>query len=213
MNGRNTTVDIIDAYARVSAQAQALAQSIPDEGFAYATPCAEWDVRALCNHIYTGEIIVSTRIRGLPQPDPKSAEDRLGDDPKARISGAFTELRGLLSTRPDLDMTVYTHRDGQRHARDLGGLLSRRTADLLVHNWDLTKALGGSTADFDPDLVDWTLQHYRDRFEGFERSAPQILASVAPPRALPAGTNAADRLAGFLGRDVGFTPHLFGTRS
>jgi uncharacterized protein (TIGR03086 family) len=199
-------MDTIDAYLRVSTQAEALVLSIPDDCFAVATPCSEWDVRALCNHIHAGDIIVSTRILALPQPDPKSAEDRLGDDPKATIRAGFDELRELLSRPGVLELTVYTHRDGQRHERDLEGLLARRTADLLVHNWDLAKALGHPTDDVDPDLVTWTWDHYRARFSGYERDAPQIIASVAEPKPAPGGANYADRLAAFMGRDVNFTP-------
>ncbi|WP_432826697.1 TIGR03086 family metal-binding protein [Dactylosporangium sp. CA-092794] len=202
-------MDIIDAYMRVSAQAEALVQSIPDDKFNWATPCSEWDVKALCNHIYAGEIIVSTRIQQAPLPDPKSREDRLGDDPKGKISAAFDELRGLLSKPNALDQIVITSRDGVDYERELEGLVSRRIADLVVHNWDLRKALGLPTADFDPELVAWTLRHFQDRFEGYERTAPQILNSVAQERPTPEGATDADRLAAFMGRDVDFTPRVF----
>jgi hypothetical protein len=79
-----------------------------------------------------------------------------------------------------------------------------------VHNWDLSKALGRSTAGFDPQLVAWTVAHYENRFEGYERTAPQITASVAEEKPLPAGANDADRLAAFMGRDANFSPRVFG---
>lgn len=195
-------MDTIDAYQRATAYAESLVWSIPDTGFSLPTPCSAWDVKALCNHIYAGDIIVSTRIREQPQPDPKSLEDRLGDEPKEKISAAFAELRGLLSQPGVLDRTVYTHRDGKSYARDLRGLVERRIADLVVHNWDLSKALGRRTADMDPELTAWTLAHFQHRFEGYERTAPQILASVSPEKPIPPGANAADRLAAFMGRDA-----------
>jgi uncharacterized protein (TIGR03086 family) len=203
-------VDIIYAYKRVSAQAEALVRSIPDGRFHFATPCAEWDVKALCNHIYAGDIIVSTRILEAPLPDPKSGEDRLGDDPKGKISAAFGELRELLSKPDALDQAVITSRDGVDYERELEGLVSRRIADLVVHVWDLQKALGRSTADFDPELVAWTQRHFEDRFDGYDRAQPPVIASVAEEKPLPAGANAADRLAAFMGRDVEFTPGAFG---
>lgn len=199
-------MDIVYGYMRVAAQAEALVHSIPDGQFHFATPCSEWDVKALCNHIYTGEIVVSTRILKEPLPDPKSSEDRLGDDPKGKISEAFDELRGLLAKPNALDQAVITSRDGVDYERDLEGLVSRRIADLVVHIWDLQKALGRSTADFDPELVAWTMAHFQSRFEGFERTSTQILASVAEEKPLPEGSNDADRLAAFMGRDVDFTP-------
>ena len=203
-------MNIIDAYSRVSAQAEALVQSIPDDQFNFATPCSEWDVKALCNHIYAGDIIVSTRILQTPLPDPKSSEDRLGDDPKGKISEAFDELRRLLSKPNALDQTVLTSRDGVTYERDLEGLVSRRVADLVVHNWDLSKALGRSTADFDSELVAWTLAHFQERFEGYSRTQMPIIGSVAEEKPLPANATDADRLAAFMGRNVEFTPGVFG---
>jgi uncharacterized protein (TIGR03086 family) len=201
-------MDIIEAYIRVSAEAEALVQSIPDDQFNFATPCSEWDVKALCNHIYAGEIIISTRVLGLPQPDPKSSEDRLGDNPKGKLSEAFNELRELLAKPNALDQNVFTSRDGVTHERDLEGLVSRRIADLVVHNWDLAKALGRSTADFDPELVAWTLAHFQSRFEGYDRTQMPIIGSVAEQKSLPKGATDADRLAAFMGRNVDFIPGL-----
>jgi uncharacterized protein (TIGR03086 family) len=203
-------MNIIDAYMRASAQAEALVQSIPGDQFSFSTPCSEWDVKALCNHIYAGDIIVSTRILGLPLPDPKSSEDRLGGDPKGKISAAFDELRELLSKPNALDQTVLTSRDGVTYERDLEGLVSRRVADLVVHNWDLSKALGRSTADLDPELVAWTLTHFQDRFEGYSRTEMPIIGSVAEEKPLPGHATDADRLAAFMGRNVEFTPGVFG---
>jgi peptide/nickel transport system substrate-binding protein len=202
-------MNIVDAYMRVSARAEALVQSIPEDRFNYATPCSEWDVKALCNHIYAGEIVVSTRIQRAPLPDPKSSEDRLGDDPKGKISAAFDELRDLLSKPDALDQTVLTSRAGVTYERDLEGLVSRRIADLVVHTWDLQKALGRSTADSDPELVAWTLEHFRARLEGYDRNAMPIIGSVALAKPLPEGANDADRLAAFMGRNVEFTPGVF----
>jgi uncharacterized protein (TIGR03086 family) len=202
-------MDIIDLYNRVSAQAEALVRSIPDDRLGFATPCSEWDVKALCNHIYAGDIIVSTRIRNEPLPDPKSTEDRLGDDPKGKIAAAFADLRGQLAEPGILDQTVITSRDGVDYQRELAGLVDRRVADLVVHIWDLEKALDLPTDDFDPEIVAWTLDHFQTRFEGYERTAPQILASVAEEKSLPADATGADRLAAFMGRDVEFTPGPF----
>jgi uncharacterized protein (TIGR03086 family) len=198
-------MNIIDAYVRVSAQAEALVQSIPDDQFNFATPCPGWDVKALCNHIYAGDIVVSTRILNAPQPDPKSSEDRLGDDPKGKISAAFDELRELLSKPEVLGQHVTTMGpQGDLHDVILGNLLAKRVADLVVHNWDLSKALGRSTADFDPELVAWTLAHFQARTP--EDRTHNHIAIAAQEQPIPEGATDADRLAACLGRTVDFTP-------
>ena len=200
-------MNIIDVYMRVSAQAETLVQSIPDDQFNFATPCPGWNVKALCNHIYVGDIVVSTRILGAPQPDPKSSEDRLGDDPKGKISEAFDELRELLSDPDVLGQHVTTSGpEGDLHDVILGNLLAKRVADLVVHNWDLSKALGRSTADFDHELVAWTLAHFEARTP--EDRTHNHIAIAAQAQPIPQDATDADRLAARLGRTVDFTPGL-----
>jgi uncharacterized protein (TIGR03086 family) len=198
-------MNIIDAYMRVSAQAEVLVQSIPDDQFHFATPCPGWDVKALCNHIYAGDIVVSTRLLAAPQPDPKSSEDRLGDDPKGKISAAFGELRELLSKPEVLRQHVTTTGpQGDLHDVILGDLLAKRVADLVVHSWDLSKALGRSTADFDPEIVAWTLAHFRARTP--EDRTHNHIAIAEQEQPVPQGATGADRLAACLGRALDFTP-------
>jgi uncharacterized protein (TIGR03086 family) len=202
-------MNIIDAYQRVSAQAEKLVQSIPDNQFNFATPCPGWDVKALCNHIYAGDIVISTRLLGAPPADPKSSEDRLGDDPKGKISAAIYELRELLAKPDVLGQHVTTMGpQGDLHDVILGNLLAKRVADLVVHNWDLAQALGRSTADFDPELVAWTLAHFEARTP--EDRTHNHIAIAAQAQPVPQHATDADRLAARLGRPVVFTPGAAG---
>ncbi|WP_432826703.1 TIGR03086 family metal-binding protein [Dactylosporangium sp. CA-092794] len=204
----DSTVDIIDAYMRVSAQAEELVRSIPDDRFGFATPCPGWDVRALCNHIHAGDIVISSRIRGTTLPDPKSAEDRLGDDPRATLCAGFDELRGLLSKPDVLDRhTTTVGPQGDVHDAIVGNLLAKRVADMVVHNWDLAKALGLPTAGFAPDLVAWTLAHFEARTA--EDRSHNHIAIAERPQPAPRDATDADRLAARLGRPVDFAPGPF----
>jgi uncharacterized protein (TIGR03086 family) len=77
------------------------------------------------------------------------------------------------------------------------GLAGFRFVDLVVHTWDLAKATGQDT-NFAPDLCEAALAMSRQRMAGMDRAAMPFKDEVAVPDDAPA----ADRLAGFLGRQV-----------
>ncbi len=62
-----------------------------------ATPCPEWNVRALVNHLVSGNRMFAGIIRGEPMPPRGNLSqfhviDGLGDDPIAAYREAGTEL-------------------------------------------------------------------------------------------------------------------------
>ena len=77
------------------------------------------------------------------------------------------------------------------------GLAGFRFVDLIVHAWDLAKATGQDT-DFAPDLCEAALAMSRQRMASMDRANMPFKDEVAVPGDAPA----ADRLAGFLGRQI-----------
>jgi uncharacterized protein (TIGR03086 family) len=84
----------------------------------------------------------------------------------------------------------------------LGGRVDQQIAELAMHDWDLTVATG-QHADLDPVLADhalgWSHQVLRPEFRGPDRA---FGAEVPVPPDAPAY----QRLAGWFGRDPGWTP-------
>jgi uncharacterized protein (TIGR03086 family) len=77
------------------------------------------------------------------------------------------------------------------------GLAGFRFVDLIVHAWDLARATGQET-DFAPDLCEVALAMSRQRMTDMDRTNMPFKGEVS----VPADAPAADRLAGFLGRQV-----------
>jgi uncharacterized protein (TIGR03086 family) len=77
------------------------------------------------------------------------------------------------------------------------GLAGFRFVDLIVHAWDLARATGRDT-DFAPDLCEAALTMTRRRMTGMDRGNMPFKDEVP----VAADALAADRLAGFLGRQV-----------
>jgi uncharacterized protein (TIGR03086 family) len=194
----------LEALNRVTAAAQDVVGRIGDDQLGLPTPCAEWDVRAILNHILHGDLLVMAWLRGQPWPNDGDV-DYLGDDPKAAV------LRGLSETIDEvrsgsIDRAVLTRMgDLPVSAPGGDGLIQRRVGDLFVHLWDLAVATGQPT-NLDPELAEEVLNHYRIRIAEKPRETLKPAAVGPPPVAAekpyPADATAADRLAAYMGRDV-----------
>lgn len=157
------------------------------------TPCSEWDVRALLNHLIGVSEAFSHAAEGEPitRPDPRT-EYFQGDGYTAAYDAATEDLLAAWRTPGALDATI-TLPFG-----DVPGSVaaSINFVDLLVHGWDLARATGQDPT-FDPDLAEPALEVSRNLVSDEIRSA----GAFGPEVAAPAGASEADRLVAFLGRN------------
>jgi uncharacterized protein (TIGR03086 family) len=178
----------VDQLAQVLDDAVPLVAAVDGEQWAGPTPCTDWTVRQLVNHLVGGNIMFAAIVDGLPVD--RSSTDHLGDDPVAAYLGAAVAAFG----RPGALEQVVTVPFGT-----VPGVvaLHLRITEVLVHGWDLARAIGGMPA-FPDDLVAQELAFSRAALDGLppERSpfaAPQPVADDAP---------LIDQLAACLGRSV-----------
>ena len=106
------------------------------------TPCTEWKVRDLLNHVIGGGHMFATGLRG-EKFEGGGPTDLVGDDHRAAFRSAINEFSAALADTNDLDQPV---------ALPFGTLpavaaLQLAAGDLLVHSWDLAQATG---QPFDP---------------------------------------------------------------
>lgn len=124
--------------------------AIEDGHWALPTPCAEWDVRALVNHIVAGNLWAAELAAGRTIPD---VGDRLdGDvldpspleayDASAEAAGQAFEAPGALEAPCAVS---YGPVPGSVYA-------GHRFIDVLIHGWDIAVAIGYPTA-LAPHLV------------------------------------------------------------
>lgn len=100
------------------------------------TPCTEWDVHTLANHIVGGTWMFAGAIRGDPLPtgDPG---DPIGSDPGAAYAAASRALRAAV----DADAL---ERQTELPIGTVPGAVALNLAltDTLAHGWDLAIATG-----------------------------------------------------------------------
>src|SRR5262249_31822754 len=132
------------AYDRAAAVATSVVDGITDDQFGLPTPCAEWTVRGVLNHIVIGNMIGDPIVAGVTHP--KRNVDHLSRFPRETFVRSMASARESLTTPGLLERVVSTP-VGERPGLYL---VHTRVAELLVHTWDLATALGLST-DLDPE--------------------------------------------------------------
>jgi uncharacterized protein (TIGR03086 family) len=119
------------------------------------TPCSEWDVRGLVNHVVTAQVVSEKLLHGASRDETVAmiGTDFVGDDPVGVFTrsvraeaAAFREAGALelIVPHPAFDMPATQ-------------LLEFRIGDLLVHAWDLARAIGADET-LDPVVVDAVLE-------------------------------------------------------
>ena len=190
MSGDGTAADEMRDLRAAIAGAEAIVAGIPSGQWGAPTPCAGVDVRALVNHLVTGNLHFASLISGIPAPD--GDEDHLGADPAEAFRAAAASLTTALGVPGVLDRT-YRLPVGQVPGP---ALIEIRLIEHLGHGWDLAKATG-QPALFSDDVAERGLAIARRQLTNRPAGAHVAFgAEVQVPEHAPA----IDRLAGFLGR-------------
>jgi uncharacterized protein (TIGR03086 family) len=116
-----------------------------------ATPCTDWEVRGLINHIVVEQLWVPPLLAGqtIAEVGDRFDGDQLGDDPVKAWDDAASASDAALAEPGALERTVhlsYGDRPAAEYCMEL-------IFDLVVHAWDLARALGVDEA-LDQELVE-----------------------------------------------------------
>jgi uncharacterized protein (TIGR03086 family) len=163
---------------------------VKPEQFDDATPCTEWSVRQLMNHVVGGNRQFRSMLTGGGPLD--RAQDFLGADPAGAFQESAAALRELFAAEGALERPAPTP-FGERPGIVL---LEMRVTELMTHGWDLARATGQST-DLDPELAEGCIEAFRAL-----RAAGRGGDMFGPEQPAPDGATAADRLAAVAGRRV-----------
>jgi uncharacterized protein (TIGR03086 family) len=184
--------DLPDLFDRATRHFGELVREIDDAQWTHQTPCTDWDVRALVNHLVyearwappllEGETIesVGTRFDG----------DLLGDAPQAAYVEAVGQAVAAVHEPEALNRTVHLSY-GDTPAADY---ITQLTGDFVVHGWDLARAIGADER-IDPELVDFVRRETEPQAE--------LLAASGlfdPPVDVPEDADAQTRLLAMFGR-------------
>jgi len=159
-----------DGFGRVVSEAARL------ERWSAPSPCTDWDARGVLEHVIGFHDVLLLR--------PLDAKPQRGkDDIEARWTVTRDAIESALSAPGALE-------DMER-AR----LLPILTTDVLVHSWDLARAVGADDR-LDPELCQAAWDAVSPNEERIRGSG---MFSDAVP--VPEDAPVQDRLLGFLGRD------------
>ncbi|MFD5409216.1 TIGR03086 family metal-binding protein [Streptomyces nojiriensis] len=158
------------------------------------TPCADFDVRALANHLVAGNPYYVVLAQGGAPDFSLFARDHIGGRQPGEVYAegakevlAAWQAEGALERQMPLP----------------GGGAGPRLADLhlleaVLHGWDLATATGQDRAG-DPDAVEEVLRTWYGNHPDEIRSRTGLFG---PSRTAPADAPALDRLAAYFGRTV-----------
>jgi len=167
-------------------------RSVRPEQWANPTPCTEWDVRALVNHLVTEQLWAPLLLDGATVEDigDRFDGDQLGDEPVAAWASAAAAAREAFAAPGALRRSVelsYGRRPAQGYCQEM-------TMDLIVHAWDLARGIEADER-LDPELVSDVLAFIEPQVEQLAGSGV-----FAPPVAVSDDADAQSRLLALLGR-------------
>jgi uncharacterized protein (TIGR03086 family) len=174
--------------------------SLGDEGWRGPTPCPEWDVRALLNHVVYEDLWTVPLMEGatIEEVGNRFDGDVLGGHPLTVARSACEAATMAAASGIVAGNTVHLS-FGDTPADEYAYQLA---ADHLIHGWDLAAATGGDRT-IDPELVAACADWFVDREELF-RSAGAI--GPRPQVADPEPDDPQARLLLAFGRDPGWAP-------
>src|ERR1035437_3214207 len=187
-------MELTTLHRRAVEQWAARVAAVKDDQWVDPTPCAQWSVRELVNHVVAEELWTAPLLGGktIQEVGSQFDGDVLGDDPARTARLAADEAAAIVDAILPGGGRVHLSY-GQE---DMGEYVRQLCADHLIHGWDLAAATGGETS-MDAELVAevgaWLA----------EREAVYRGAGANGPRQSGAGGPASDLLAGF-GRDSGW---------
>src|SRR3954447_5781202 len=128
------TTDVQDRYRRVAGGFEAALRATTPDRWAAQSPCEEWKARDVVAHVVAGHRRGIAGVRG-GESVPMDADE----DPKQawkEASRAMDEISGDSET-------LAKEIDGPTGRMAAGQIIDRFvTMDMLVHTWDLARALG-----------------------------------------------------------------------
>jgi uncharacterized protein (TIGR03086 family) len=188
---------LANTYRRSVEFWQDTVSNLSDE-WSRATPCTDWNVRALVNHVVGEDRWTKPLVGGKTIAEVGDAfdGDLLGEDPRASaITAAEEALTAVAERLP---------RGGRVHLsygeEEIGEYISQLAADHLIHGWDLAVATG-QDRNLDPELVAEVAAWFGNREEIMRSSG----AIATRQDAGSGGNPQAELLIGF-GRNPDWVP-------
>ena len=176
-----TPEDDVAVLHRALDQLADLLDEVPAGALGDRTPCEDWTVETLVDHIVAAPAKFARMVRG-ESIDWSAPTPSAGPDPAAAFRSHSEEL-----------LQAWRHQESPSGAPGIDW----QCAELAVHTWDLATALGRSTGALDPHPAERGLDFMRANLTDDNRSP-----AFGPEQPSPDGADAYQRVAAFAGRSV-----------
>src|SRR4051794_20711863 len=172
-------MDLLDLYSRASAWTLDNVAAVED--LDARTPCEDWDVRTLLNHMLDTQHYFVGAARGeeVSPPGPRPP-DLLGDDPAGDFREAREEMLSVFGEDGVIEKTFPA--------------LGIAFSDQLLHGWDVARATG-QDASMPPELAGAAYEIIHGSF-----TEEQRVGVFAPEIPVPDDASDQDKLLAYAGR-------------
>jgi TIGR03086 family protein len=184
-------VDVRDAYRRALDDFGQKVHLVRPDQWSLPTPCADWDVHTLVNHLvreclWAPQLLAGRTVAELGDLDG----DLLGDDPVKAFEMAAAGA--VLAAYDDGALRRVVHLafgdvNGEEYLYEL-------FADALIHTWDVAHAIGLPDR-LDPELVDACAAWFAEAEESYREAGV-----IGDRRPLPPDADPQSRLLAAWGR-------------
>ncbi|HSW80479.1 MAG TPA: TIGR03086 family metal-binding protein [Candidatus Saccharimonadales bacterium] len=142
-------MDAKDLFKEGLKEADGCVMLVENDQLSNDTPCSEWDLRALLNHMINEISWIPDLLAGktIKEVGDKYDGDLVGDDPrKSWKNAADKALKAVESAKHDAKVHLsYGDVTADHYIREVG-------SDLLIHGWDVGQAIKCSVV-FDTDVA------------------------------------------------------------
>jgi uncharacterized protein (TIGR03086 family) len=186
-------MELVDLYRRSLREFTSRVHDVQPAQWSAPTPCTDWDVRTLVNHVVYEDRWTVPLCEGatIAEVGDRFDGDMLGADPAGNADEAAAQADAAFSAPGVLDRAVHLS-FGDTPAQEY---MQQMLADHLIHAWDLAAAIGADR-QLDPEAVRACAQWFVER-EDLYRQGGAIGARVE----VPATASEQDQLLAKFGRD------------
>jgi uncharacterized protein (TIGR03086 family) len=188
----------VEMYERALARTRGYVEGTTKDRLTQPSPCTDWTVRDVLNHLINGARSVAAGAHGETIPFDDTT-DRAGDDHVTEFKRASEDaLEGF--RQPGVLEKTFPMSWGDSPG---SVVLALAIADAAVHGWDLAAGTG-QEARIDEDIAEAVLQMTSSMME--PKGQMPRGDSFGPPIDVPDDAPPQDRLLAYLGRSPNWSP-------
>jgi len=180
-----------DQLAQAFAAVGAVIHRIEPDQWAAPTPCTEWPVRRVVGHLVGMNLVFDALLTDGEMPPRVEIADE-------DLAAQYDVSAALLVSRFTAPGALEREFGGPMGSASGAERLQIRMYDLIAHGWDLARAVRQPLI-LPIDLVESSLAFATVQLEGIDRTG-----RFDPAQPCPGSADPLDRLAAFLGRDLGW---------